>query len=372
MNSRFLVWLAAVAVVIGFGTAAVADPLPTELLKFYQMPLNNGATPYLVPPRGSNPAGSTYGTVLSTALFPGHDELSTAIRTSMDPLAPWQGTFMADDFADYAGTPVSHVRWWGSYIDQLQPNTGPGVRRFLISFEQNVPAMPNPTNPNEIIPSHPDVNNPDNLHQIVTVSPLPAPTPPPPGTFTEKLIPTPVPAGSPPPKELLYEYNAELHLDKWFREKAAAPGANNVYWLKIVALVDAQETGPLQWGWHNRDWSIRDDLAARFPDTPDGAERNIGLGIPGAPTLWHFEDDAVSGGITVGPGTAAMQNMPQFVEQFNMIPQNYIAPWDLPSQFHNQFSKDLAFELYTPVPEPTGVALIAFGIVATLGWRRRN
>jgi hypothetical protein len=367
-----MVWLTAAAVAICFGTSAVADPPPGTFLKFYQMPLNNGDERYLLPPPPSNPAGSTYGTVASTAIFPGHDELSTAIRTSADPLAPWQGTFMADDFADYAGTPISHVRWWGSYIDQLQPNTGPGVRRFLISFEHNIPARPNPTNPNEILPSQPDPLHPGNLHQIVTLAPAPVPAFPAPGTFTEKLVPTPTPAGSPPLKELLYEYNAELHVGKWFDEQRAAAGANNVYWLKIVALVDAQETGPLQWGWHNRDWSIRNDLAAKPGDTPDGAERSLTTGIPAAPPLWHFEDDAVSGGIFVQPGVATMPFMPQLVEQFNMVPQNYLAPWDLPSQFHNQFSKDLAFELYTRVPEPASMALFGLAVIALIGWRRRH
>jgi hypothetical protein len=370
MKARFLIWLAGIAIGLGSAASAVADPRPDALLKFYQMPLNNGATPYLAPLPGSNPTGSTYGTVASTAIFPGHDELSTATRTSADPLAPWQGTFMADDFADYAGTPISHVRWWGSYIDQLQPSTAPGVRRFLISFEHNVPAGPSPTNPNVIIPSHPDVTHPGNLHQIVTLTPGIAP--PAPGSFTEKLIPTPTPIGAPPIKELLYEYNAELHLGKWFNEKAAVRGENNVYWLKIVALVDAQETGPLQWGWHNRDWSIRNDLAAKPGDTPDGAERSLTAGIAGAPDLWHFEDNAVSGGVHIVPGTAAMPFMPQLVEQFNMVPENYIAPWDVPTQFHNQFSKDLAFELYTPVPEPACVALAGLAIAVLVGWRRRG
>ena len=36
----------------------------------------------------------------------------------------------------------------------------------------------------------------------------------------------------------------------------------------------------------------------------------------------------------------------------------------------NQFSKDLAFELYTTIPEPTGVALLAIGMMG-LALRRK-
>lgn len=348
---------------------AMADPLPGQHLKFYQMPLNNGATPYLPVP--SFPATPTplppYGTVASSAIYPGHDELSTATRTS--EFAPWQGTYMADDFADYAGTPVSHVRWWGSYMNGTQPTgLGGGVKRFLISFEHNVPASINPTN-GEVIPSHPDFFHPGNLHQIVEFTP-PVAGGLTPGKFTEKFVPTP--GGPVAPLEGLFEYNAELHIDKWFPEAAAKAGENNVYWLKIVALVDAQLDGPLQWGWHNRDWSIPNALAAMPGDTPDGAERVIG-GVPGpggTQPVWHFEDDAVTGGIFVNP----QPNMPYMpiVDQNSFAPQSYLPPWDGPSVI-GQYSKDLAFELYTPVPEPSTMVLIGLGaIVLTVNCYRRS
>ena len=202
MNIRSVAYLFLIALTVGafVCASAMADPRPGEFLKFYQMPLNNGATPYLAPFPGSNPPGSAYGTVPSLAPFPGHDELSTAWRTS--PTAPYTGEYMADDFADYAGTPVSHVRWWGSYLGEPQ-HTGPPVTKFLISFEHNVPASPT-------APSHPDFTNPGNLHQIVTLTPGIAP--PAPGSFTAKFVPTPGPV---PPVEGLYEYNAELNLDRW-------------------------------------------------------------------------------------------------------------------------------------------------------------
>src|SRR5688572_16591424 len=76
---------------------ASADPLPGEVLKFQQLPLNNGQGPSV----GGAP-------------FPGHDELSTAYPIPNG--AGFQGNFMADDFADNFSTPVVHVRWWGSYL----------------------------------------------------------------------------------------------------------------------------------------------------------------------------------------------------------------------------------------------------------------
>jgi hypothetical protein len=274
---------------------------------------------------------------------------------------------MADDFADYANTPVTHVRWWGSYLGQ-QPTAG-GVRRFLISFEHNVPAVGTPGTP-DYIPSHPAFDHPDNLHQIVEF--VPGIAPPPPGTFTEKFVPTP--PGLEPPREALFEYNAELNLGKWFNEKAAARGENNVYWLKIVALVDFNPTVPgIEWGWHNRDWSIPNALAAKPGDTPDGAERIIGGvpdGVGGLQPVWHFEDDAVTGGITVGINPA-MPNMPNVFQQ-GFIEQNYLPPWDGPTPII-QFSKDLAFELYTRViPEPASTALIALGAFGMFGFARRR
>jgi hypothetical protein len=141
-------------------------------------------------------------------------------------------------------------------MNQQDPNPipGAGVTKFLISFEHNVPAMTDAAG-NVITPSHPDFGNPDNLHQIVDLVPAGHVGAPPPGMFTEK----PIPIGpGPPPLEGLYEYNAELNLDKWFNEKAAGEGENkdNVYWLKIVALVDGipgvpPQEQPIQWGWHD-------------------------------------------------------------------------------------------------------------------------
>jgi hypothetical protein len=366
-----LKYLAAIGLLAIITGPAVADPYPDEFLKFYQMPLNNGLTPYLpgVQSYPPTPVGSGYGTVPSTAIFPGHDELSTAVANGFNaqgqPIA-WQGTYMADDFADYAGTPISHVRWWGSYINSPVPTVG-GVTKFLISFEHNVPQSISATG--QIIPSHPDPFHPDNLHQIVDFEAGLAP--PSPGHFTEKVIPTGI--GPPSPDGALFEYNAELHLDKWFHEKAAtARAADDVYWLKIVALVNPQQGQQFQWGWHNRDWSIPDALAARKPDTPDGAEDVVGFvpsAVPGlTQPVWHFEDDAVQGAIFITPGSSPF--MPT-VEQPTFFEQDYLPPHDGPSLI-GEFSKDLAFELYTRVPEPMSCVLAGLGGLALLAIRRRR
>src|SRR5262249_10852644 len=113
MRSLISVLLATV-VALGFVSRfASADPLPGEVLKFQQLPLNNTVTPTFPTP---TPGG---------APFPGHDELSTATPDGVN----YFGTYMADDFADKFSTPVVHVRWWGSYNQNFTGNTAnPGVK----------------------------------------------------------------------------------------------------------------------------------------------------------------------------------------------------------------------------------------------------
>src|SRR2546426_1109901 len=102
--------LAVVALVAIIAVPAWADPLPGEVLKFQQLPLNNSAG----------------------APFPGHDELSTAYLTNGNQ---YIGTYMADDFCDHFSRPIVHVRWWGSYLNNYY---GSGVLKFLIVFETDV------------------------------------------------------------------------------------------------------------------------------------------------------------------------------------------------------------------------------------------
>ena len=66
---------------ICFHSAAFADPLPGEVLKFQQKPLNN--------------------TVVGPAIYNGHDSPSTAYPAVLPNGTPgFQGFFFADDFAD--------------------------------------------------------------------------------------------------------------------------------------------------------------------------------------------------------------------------------------------------------------------------------
>jgi hypothetical protein len=323
-------------------STAAADPLPgRDLLKFSQRPMDG--TPI------TNPQGVT-------ERYWGHDEWSTAYGFGPGPTVPqvYQGRFMADDFADKFSSPVVHVKWWGSYLDNLvTPNTP--VDKFLISFERDVPAGPdNPfSRPGEPL-----------LNQIVRRVPVGGLTPGS-GTFTEE----PVSGGGPPLNERLYEYNAELHLGKEFRQEP-----DTVYWLKIVALVDApfpvDPNEPLpdflpRWGWHNRDYTIANPLASTAPAVVPG-EHHFDT-MFGAP-VWHFQDDAVTGRIAVNVAGPMGPAMP-VIDQSEHRPTRYLPLADGPQQIA-EFSKDLAFELYTIVPEPATCVLVIVGLFGAVTIRR--
>jgi hypothetical protein len=250
---------------------------------------------------------------------------------------------MADDFSDNFNTPVVHVRWWGSYEQNLYFN---GVPRFLISFESDLPFDP------VIGASRPDQPL---LNQVVGKGLLSPGS----GTFTEKQI-------SFNTSENLYEYNAELAVP--FDEKAGT-----VYWLKIVALVNPANDGLINWGWHDRDWSIKDPLASPAVTPGEHIEGTVvdssGVTVP----VWHFQDDAVSGRVVITQNPAVGLK----VDQVGYHPENYIftpgaVPIDGPFGIQ-QYSKDLAFELYT-VPEPGSFAILALGALGLCltAWKRRR
>jgi hypothetical protein len=239
------------------------------------------------------------------------------------------------------------------------------VNKFLISFESDVPAGPTPSF------SHPGTPL---LNQTVFRDPNNVIAGPGSGTFTEKQI---VPV-SPTNPEAIYEYNAELHLGKDFQQQK-----DTVYWLKIVAMVDAPPgitfptnqppTFATQWGWHNRDYTVQDPLAS--PNVTPG-ENNQGPLFQN-PNIWHFQDDAVTGSVRIDVSQNGTLIMPDVVQPFqNMSPTHYIDGLDgpgLPGAIGiGQFSKDLAFELYTVVPEPTTGLLFACACFGALFTRRRK
>lgn len=306
-NTTLIALSVTAAVVSMYTTTAQADPLPGEVLKFQQLPINNM---------------QAFG-----QLYQGHDELSTAKLDTSGQF--YRGTFMADDFADNLSSPIVHVKWWGSYIQN--PNQSQ-VQQFLISFESDVPAGPNGGFSQPGTPL---------LSQIVQLGPL-APGS---GTFTETLINGNVP-------EHLYQYNAELKLGQAFAEKK-----DTVYWLKIVAL---SQDPAMEWGWHDRDYMVQNLLAS--PLVSPG-ESNIG---PAVAPIWHFQDDAVTGGVDIYPNAGPIVG----VNQYNMTPTNYLDGLDGPTGI-GQYSKDLAFEIYT-VPEPAGLAMLGLGAAALLMRRPRR
>jgi hypothetical protein len=329
-------------------STAQADPLPgRDLLKFSQKPMIQTT---VIDPNGT------------PGVYFGHDELSTAygFPTAANNVIPfYSGRFMADDFADKLSSPVVHVKWWGSYAHDIIDPSMP-VDKFLISFESDMPAGPAPSF------SHPDQPL---LNQVVTRAAALAPGS---GTYTEKLIRGPDPILG----ESLYEYNAELHLGKDFPEKR-----DTVYWIKIAALVDvpagivfpANQPPPFatQWGWHNRDYTIPNPLASPVV-VPGETNQGPFAGVP----VWHFQDDAVSGDVRIDPLGPGGLKMP-IIFQANMKPENYLDGIDGPAGAVGgnlgigRFSKDLAFELYTVVPEPTSCLLMLVGL-AGVTLRRRS
>jgi hypothetical protein len=300
--------------VLALFTSAVspawANPLPGEVLKFQQLPLGDLLTN-------------------ANSQFPGHDQPSTA--TLNTAAAGYTGTFAADDFSDNVSSPIVDVQWWGSYL----PNTAaPGqVKQFLISFESDVPAGPlgGFSHPGQSLSA-----------EVVNLGAL-APSS---GTFTQTLEPS-----IPGPDGPLYEYNAEL-------VNPFPENAGTTYWLKIVALTNPST--PIQWGWHNRDYTIPDPYAAAPGDSI------LGVNDVGQP-VFHYMDDAVAGNINyvpnVGPNGLIETNMSPLLYS-NNPPIDGFGATGIAAP-----SEDLAFNLYY-VPEPVGLPLLAVGFLLLRRQRR--
>jgi hypothetical protein len=301
----------------------------------------------------------------------------------------YEGCYMADDFADLKDTPVIRLKWWGSYLENIiDPDAG--VTQFLIAFESDVPAVGEP-NEAGYIPSYPGEIISTEIVTLGTAGSLNL------GEYSE----VPFALGSPRCEDL-YEYEAIL----------ATPfpqDPNTVYWLKIVAVVDANSEimdaleacgVPLcdlgkdtwsnivggicpelenqeltRWGWHNRDYTKMDPYASVSPAVHPGEHLAgkvttfAGLDLE----VWHFQDDAVSGEMSMGldlayPDVNQLTWQEEYYRYFwplcesSMIPP--ITGIDGPPEIEN-FSKDLAFELWTgayldygdaPETDPCGVA----------------
>lgn len=308
--------LVAAAAAVTLSAAAQADPLPNEVLKFSQLPLDK--------------------TAINGQIYYGHDELSTGTLDTSQTNPTFAGTFMADDFGDAVSQAVTHVTWWGSYL----PNSPAGITvpAFLVSFESNAIGTNPATGGTFSEPGTP-------LWTQIVSSGVIAPQS---GTFTE----TPADPTAPDP---LYKYNAELKFP--FAEQAGT-----TYWLKIAALTGVNSAAPVQWGWHDRDWTQPDPLAVPAEVPVPGP-----AGIP----LYHYEDDAVSGAFNLTVLNPADPVNGFVLKQSQMLPQNYIDNVDGPPGI-GAFSKDLAFQLYyTPTPEPASIALAGAGALGLLSRRRR-
>lgn len=367
MNVSFTRWTLAMSLsLISFVGTVKGDPLPgRDILKFSQRPMVNTPIqdPIVVPNPNFAPA------INGVTNYAGHDELSTVYgfhgSFPNDNPTAYSGRFMADDFADKLNSPVVHIKWWGSYLGDhvVEP-----LNRFLIAFESDQPvdAANSFSHPAQPL-----------LTQIVNRATTLTPGS---GTFTERLVRGPDAVRH----ESLYEYNAELHLDKAFPEKA-----DTVYWLKIAAMIDTYPgfsdydpfnpqaitffgDRPTVWGWHNRDYTLQNTLASNLVAPGEILDGTIN----GSP-IYHFQDDAVTGKLFVnlqGPGGPLMPS----ITQTNMSPTFYADFADGPAATAgtvgiSHYSKDLAFELYTTnVPEPGTCLLLTSSFLGLAMLRRRE
>ena len=342
MSSAMRCVVVASIVMLVASSMAMADPLPgRDFIKFAQLPMITTQIP--------DAAGNVND-------YYGHDELSTAwIDPEGEGEVIYKGRFMADDFADPYDRPVVHVKWWGSYMGD---QAGRVVDKFAIVFENDIPkdvAIDNPDDPYTF--SHPDCIGPK--YSQISKRDGDGILQPMEGTFTERLVP-----GS-NPNEPVYEYNAELCCP--FDQEA-----NKVYWLKIVALVDEplDDQNRLQWGWHNRDYTIQDPFASTLVNPGENIQGVLNAGTSLETPIWHFQDDAVSGDVeNIAILDPCDIHMDQDHWGNSLADEHYVDGIDGPDGI-GVYSKDLAFVLYS-VPEPSTIVLLVMGVIGMALTRRR-
>jgi len=333
ISARIL--FATAIVIFLLSTNVHADPLPgRDVLKFSQRPMID------------TQMVSDAGFLTS---YHGHGELSTAWSwySAANPgnfnFIGYQGTIMTDDFADRFNSPVVHVKWWGSYLN----NPGIGVDKFLITFGGGY------FGGNDLAES---------LSQVVVKGALSPGS----GTFTERQV-SAVSVDGP-----IYEYNAELYLGKEFDQQA-----NRNYSLSIAALVDiAPNQDPLtdpsviRWGWNTRDYTINNPLASGV-----FSEQLVTTLPPNTP-VWQFGEASEPGRARISrgiDGTFVMPNVSVSSRDFqrgSRFRNRYRPGTDGPLAI-GQVNRDLAFELYT-VPEPGSCVLLAIGAICSIGTLRRR
>jgi hypothetical protein len=148
--------------------------------------------------------------------------------------------------------------------------------------------------------------------------------------------------------------------------------ADTVYWLKIVALVDSAADGPINWGWHTRDWSMQNTYASTSGLSTPG-ETIIGSVVDSSGTpqpVWHYQDDAVTGPVTITPVVPGGLNVNQFQTWSPLVYTDGVDGPLSPGGI-SLYSMDLAFELYT-TPEPGTLTMLGIGVASIGTWHLRR
>jgi hypothetical protein len=126
----------------------------------------------------------------------------------------------------------------------------------------------------------------------------------------------------------------------------------------------------------NRDYTVMNPLASVQPAVVPG-EKQVGK-LPDEQPIWHYQDDGVAGAVIVMDPTVD-QPCDEAIEQYGFAPTRYIDGLDGPgpvlgADFSgiSRFSKDLAFELYAAVPEPSTLLLSAIALMGLVIVARRR